>query len=213
MGIAARLSALRTNDDDPLNAESPPLAISTLRGQFADNREWSVDPSRPAVISGTVDMIGSRLLFSGYGIGLKARPLHAGFLGQDALLVHDEAHLEPAFQRLLKAIEAEQARCKKFRSFWVMELTATKRGGGEAIEQAPEETFELTPEETAIPAKLPAEPSEPIHHVWRRMKARKALAFHPSRRDSVAARIGELRETNGRTPARRSSSSCAPSMT
>lgn len=36
------------------------LAISTLRGQFADNREWSADPSRPAVIVGTVDMIGSR---------------------------------------------------------------------------------------------------------------------------------------------------------
>src|SRR6188472_4345022 len=38
------------------------LAISTLRGQFADNREWSADPSRPAAIVGTVDLIGSRLL-------------------------------------------------------------------------------------------------------------------------------------------------------
>ncbi|MEJ7639904.1 MAG: hypothetical protein WKF75_18525 [Singulisphaera sp.] len=35
-------------------------------------------------------MIGSRLLFSGYRIGFRSRPLHAGFLGQDALLVHDE---------------------------------------------------------------------------------------------------------------------------
>lgn len=70
-----------------------PLAISTLRGQFADNREWSADPCRPAVIAGTVDMIGSRLLFSGYGVGFKTKPLHAGFLGQDTLLVHDEAHL------------------------------------------------------------------------------------------------------------------------
>ena len=52
----------------------PPLVISTLRGQLADNREWSADPSRPAVICGTVDMIGSRLLFSGYGIGFKSRP-------------------------------------------------------------------------------------------------------------------------------------------
>ena len=77
------------------------LAISTLRGQFADNHEWSADPSLPAVICGTVDMIGSRLLFSGYGLGFKTKPLHAGFLGQDVLLVHDEAHLEPAFQALL----------------------------------------------------------------------------------------------------------------
>jgi CRISPR-associated endonuclease/helicase Cas3 len=26
------------------------LAISTLRGQFADNQKWSVDPSVPAII-------------------------------------------------------------------------------------------------------------------------------------------------------------------
>src|ERR1035437_5304225 len=62
------------------------LGISTLRGQFEDNAEWRSDPSRPAVIVGTVDMIGSRLLFSGYGAGFKVKPLHAGFLGQDVLL-------------------------------------------------------------------------------------------------------------------------------
>jgi CRISPR-associated endonuclease/helicase Cas3 len=115
----------------------PPLAISTLRGEFADNREWRSDPARPAVVVGTVDMIGSRLLFSGYGCGFKSRPLHAGFLGQDVLLVHDEAHLEPAFQKLLKAIENEQARCGEFRRFRVMELTATSRSG--------EGSFGLTP--------------------------------------------------------------------
>ena len=42
------------------------LTVSTLRGQFADNREWTKDPSKPAIVIGTVDMIGSRLLFSGY---------------------------------------------------------------------------------------------------------------------------------------------------
>ena len=40
-----------------------PLGISTLRGQFADNAEWRNDPARPAIITGTVDMVGSRLLF------------------------------------------------------------------------------------------------------------------------------------------------------
>ena len=113
--------------------------ISTLRGQFADNREWSADPSKPAIIVGTVDMIGSRLLFSGYGCGFKTKPLHAGFLGQDVLLVHDEAHLEPAFQKLLRAIEAEQERCKEFGKFHVMELSATSRGSGEVFELTQEE--------------------------------------------------------------------------
>ena len=112
-------------------AHDSPLAISTLRGQLADNGEWSADPSRPAIIVGTVDMIGSRLLFSGYGRGFKSRPLHAGFLAQDVLLIHDEAHLEPAFQELLTAIAREQKRCREFRCFKVMELSATSRGGGE----------------------------------------------------------------------------------
>ncbi len=107
---------------------SAPLAISTLRGQFADNREWPSDPARPAVIVGTADMIGSRLLFSGYGIGFKSKPLHAGFLGQDVLLVHDEAHLEPAFQTLIEAIRDEQRRCREFQQFRIMALSATSRG-------------------------------------------------------------------------------------
>lgn len=108
-------------------AAKHPLAISTLRGEFADNGEWRRDPSRPAIIVGTVDMIGSRLLFSGYGCGFRSRPLHAGFLGQDALLVHDEAHLEPAFQSLLTAITAEQGRSNEPRPLKVLALSATSR--------------------------------------------------------------------------------------
>ena len=114
-----------------------PLAISTLRGQFADNRQWSADPCRPAVICGTVDMIGSRLLFSGYGVGFKLRPLHAGFLGQDAILVHDEAQLEPAFQRLIEDIRDEQERepapLGDRMRLKVLEMTATRRGAGKAF--------------------------------------------------------------------------------
>ena len=125
----AKLCALPLSDDD----SSSPLALSTLRGQFADNREWSADPARPAVIVGTVDMIGSRLLFSGYGVGFKGKPLHAGFLGQDVLLVHDEAHLEPAFQNLVSGMADEQRRCKDFEKFHVLQLSATSRGGGDVF--------------------------------------------------------------------------------
>ena len=75
---------------EALRLAHAPLAISTLRGQLADNREWSRDPSCPAIIIGTVDLIGSGLLFSGYRSSYKRRPLEAGFLGQDSLLVLDE---------------------------------------------------------------------------------------------------------------------------
>lgn len=104
-----------------------PLAISTLRGQFADNGDWCADPARPAVVVGTVDMIGSGLLFSRYARGFKTRPLHAGFLAQDALLVHDEAHLEPCFQFLLETIVATQKADAELRKLHVIALTATNR--------------------------------------------------------------------------------------
>jgi CRISPR-associated endonuclease/helicase Cas3 len=107
--------------------DAPPLAVSTLRGQFADNGEWYTDPSRPAVVVGTVDMIGSGLLFSRYTRGFKTRPLHAGFLAQDTLLVHDEAHLEPSFQELLKTLVATQVASGELRKLRVIELTATSR--------------------------------------------------------------------------------------
>lgn len=80
------------------------LPISTLRGQHIDNRDWLADPSAPAIVVGTVDMIGSRLLFSGYGVSRKMRPYHAGLLGNDALIVLDEAHLAQPFERLIEQI-------------------------------------------------------------------------------------------------------------
>lgn len=111
--------------------ESPPLATSTLRGQFADNGEWCADPSRPAVIVGTVDMIGSGLLFSRYTRSFKTRPLHAGFLAQDVLLIHDEAHLEPAFQKLLERLATAQNIAGDLRPLRLIELTATSRNSEE----------------------------------------------------------------------------------
>ncbi|HEU0142091.1 MAG TPA: type I-U CRISPR-associated helicase/endonuclease Cas3 [Bryobacteraceae bacterium] len=168
------------------------LAISTLRGRFADNQEWSVDPSRPAIICGTVDMIGSRLLFSGYRIGFKSRPLHAGFLGQDALLVHDEAHLEPAFQKLIEAIESEQNRCKDLNKVRIMALSATGRDYGGNGRDDGNKLFGLTEEEKQPPEVIPDPPTEPIHHLWRRLKAEKSLRLHEAKSEVVAERVAEL---------------------
>ena len=85
-----------------------PLAISTLRGKHVDNREWLEDPAAPAIIVGTVDMIGSRLLFEGYGVSRRMRPYAAGLMGCDALVMLDEAHLSRPFERLLRTIETGQ---------------------------------------------------------------------------------------------------------
>ena len=85
-----------------------PLAISTLRGKYVDNREWLDDPTAPAIIVGTVDMVGSRLLFEGYGVSRRMRPYAAGLMGCDTLVMLDEAHLSRPFEHLLRSIEREQ---------------------------------------------------------------------------------------------------------
>lgn len=156
----------------PHRSEDIPLAISTLRGQFADNREWCSDPARPAVILGTVDMIGSRLLFSGYGIGFKSKPLHAAFLGQDSLLVHDEAHLEIPFQVLIESIRQEQERFPDLKPIRTIELTATTKNT---------DIFKLIPEDYQTPA------------IQQRIHAKKSLRFH-SEADpkKIPARIAEI---------------------
>jgi CRISPR-associated endonuclease/helicase Cas3 len=92
-------------DEIKERSDDSTLRVSTLRGQHVDNRAWLEDPAAPAIIVGTVDMIGSRLLFSGYGVSRKMRPYHAGLLGAHTLVVLDESHLVPPFERLLEAIE------------------------------------------------------------------------------------------------------------
>lgn len=111
--VALGLRAFVDGDPDIKRAlglrEDQSLPISTLRGQYVDNREWLDDPAAPAIIVGTVDMIGSRLLFEGYGVSRKMRPYHAGLLGVDTLVVLDEAHLVPPFEHLLRTIATEPA--------------------------------------------------------------------------------------------------------
>jgi CRISPR-associated endonuclease/helicase Cas3 len=121
-----------------LGLGSKMLPVSTLRGQLVDNREWLEDPSMPAILVGTVDMIGSRLLFEGYRLSRKMRPYHAGLLGADTLVVLDEAHLVPPFESLLDAIArptaefgpADEELKKVVPSFKLLTLSATGRNSG-----------------------------------------------------------------------------------
>lgn len=106
--VARRLRTL-VDDDPSLKSalgikKNRSLPISTLRGQFVDNCEWLEDPASVAIVVGTVDMVGSKLLFEGYGTSRKMRPIHAGLLGIDTLLVLDEAHLVPPFEMLVDDI-------------------------------------------------------------------------------------------------------------
>lgn len=157
------------------NPQGSVLAVSTLRGELADNEEWKSDPARPAIVIGTIDMIGSKLLFTGYGDSYKLRPYHAGLVGQDALIVHDEAHLTPAFSDLLQTVKKEQSRCKDIRPLKVMELSATLLNGTDR------KVFSLlSPED------------EEDEIVRQRLHAQKALRAHEQERSKLADSIVEL---------------------
>ena len=54
--------------------------------------------------------------------------------------------------------------------------------------------FGLTDREKQPPDAVPEPPSEPIHHVWRRLKAKKAVRFHSAASDKgpVAKKIAAL---------------------
>ena len=80
-----------------LSGTDVPLVVAKLRGEMRDDlHAWSDNPEVPAIIVGTADMIGSRLLCRGYGESKYHQPKSAGFLGVDNLIVNDEAHLTPA---------------------------------------------------------------------------------------------------------------------
>jgi CRISPR-associated endonuclease/helicase Cas3 len=164
------------------------LAVSSLRGQLADTAEWRRDPARAAIIIGTVDMIGSRLLFSGYGAGLRTKPLHAALLGHDSLLVHDEAHLEPAFQRVLDDVRHEQQRSGE-PGLRLLELSATARNSPPVTSRC---ILRLTGEEQAAIAKNDEPADVSLCELWRRLRAAKALRFQPvadEKQDSVVKGI------------------------
>ena len=127
-------SLVRAFDSQAAFPAARPVALGVLRGGHADEGAWRHDPARPAVVVGTVDMVGSRLLFAGYGSGRSRRAMDAGLLGHDALVLLDEAHLAPAMAGLLDSIARLSA------SLRVMRLSATAPGGcGEVVGLEPED--------------------------------------------------------------------------
>lgn len=113
------------------NALKPVL----LRGGMHIEKGWGANPAQPCIISATVDQVGSRLLFRGYGVGRMTRGVEAGLLGNDCLWILDETHISRPFTETLKAVQKYHrvpwSRKKLSRPWCVVEMTATPHGNRE----------------------------------------------------------------------------------
>lgn len=83
-----------------------PLVARRLRGGVPLENDWARTPTQPTILCSTVDQIGSRLLFRGYGVSDRMKSVHAGLLGVDSLILLDEAHLSQPFRQTLDAVRS-----------------------------------------------------------------------------------------------------------
>jgi CRISPR-associated endonuclease/helicase Cas3 len=85
-----------------------PLVCEKLRGGMPRERAFTINPVQPMVVTSTVDQVGSRLLFRGYGLSPYSLPIHAGLLAFDSLLLVDEAHLSQPFIDIVNSVRRYQ---------------------------------------------------------------------------------------------------------
>jgi len=101
------------------------LVAARLRGGVPQEGDWARTPTQPTILSSTVDQVGSRLLFRGYGISRAMRPIHAGLLGEDTLVILDEVHLSEPFRQTLDRVSHIERRSGMPWQF--VQLSATPR--------------------------------------------------------------------------------------
>lgn len=82
-----------------------PLEAKKMRGGLATAQDSIDSPVQPLLIVSTVDQVGSRLLHRGYGLSANSQPIQAGLLGEDALIILDEAHCSRPFEETLRAVQ------------------------------------------------------------------------------------------------------------
>jgi CRISPR-associated endonuclease/helicase Cas3 len=139
------LRAVATRLQHLAGSGARPLHCALLRGGIALDDEWIRSPLQPTVCVSTVDQVGSRLLFRGYGVPPRQRAMHAALIAHDSLLIVDEAHISEPFCKSAEAVRKHAARSENavIRPLHLVQMTATAAPSGKQ--------FALLPEEAADP--------------------------------------------------------------
>lgn len=124
--VSGRLRKLSSCDE--------PLKVIELRGGLPHEPIFIQNPTQPTIVLSTVDQVGSRLLFRGYGVSQASRPIYAALVGTDSMLILDEAHLSKPFEETLRWVKRYQSSAwaeeAVYRPMMVVSMTATPSKGG-----------------------------------------------------------------------------------
>lgn len=177
--VAKRLRGLAGATD-----EDPALRVVKMRGGATWDAAWLPRPDLPAIITGTVDQVGSRLFFRGYGVSKGRRPIDAALVGTDSIIMIDEAHLAQAFTAsLASARKADASGQLGLPESSVVHLSATSAESSEKTPDAWKASFD---EDAHLKDRIAAQ----------RLTAPKHLMFVDSTQKNIvkdlAARAGGL---------------------
>ena len=184
-----------------IGGTAEPLEVSVMRGGMPRETAWVSSPAQPAIILTTVDQLGSRLLFRGYGVTPEMAPIHAGLTATDSLVLLDEAHLSAPFRETLEAVQlfsGENWRGREVaRPLEVVSMSATL---GQPADFVFRETYERADEPSAdlrrrfrahkrahleTPVETEKEPSD-------KAAKRKWQRDEPTRRAALAEKVASL---------------------
>lgn len=142
--VAGRLRSLSRKREEP-------LGVFTLRGGMPKDNGWARTPDQPLILASTVDQLGSRMLIQGYGVTRGMKPVHAGLLGNDLLLLLDEVHLSQPFAETLDQLD-------RLRKKFVRDSKLSPRFHHAFLSATPTRTqkkrFQLTAEEKSVSSAL-----------------------------------------------------------
>jgi len=114
-----------------------PVLVEMMRGGVYREDRWVRSIRQPVIVASTVDQVGSRLLYRGYGLSPRMWPIHAGLIGNDSLILVDEAHCSRPFMQTLHAVARYRKEFAAYPApvpFRVVELSATPISIGERFE-------------------------------------------------------------------------------